>query len=52
MFCNHCPDIITQYLTNYGDAVVINDPISLDHPVIKFTYVPLQTLKRGKFCLI
>lgn len=48
MFCNHCPDIITQYLTNYGDAVVINDPISLDHPVIKFTYVPLQTLKTRK----
>ncbi|KAI5958793.1 hypothetical protein KGF57_002227 [Candida theae] len=40
MFCNHCPEIIMSYLLHYGDAVVVHDPITLKHPVIKFTYVP------------
>ncbi|KAI5968314.1 hypothetical protein CANMA_002530 [Candida margitis] len=44
MFCNHCPEIIMKYLLHYGDAVVIDDPITLKHPVIKFTYVPSRNV--------
>ncbi|CAD1808266.1 heavy metal translocating P-type ATPase family protein [Candida parapsilosis] len=40
MFCNHCPEVIMNYLMHYGDAVVVHDPISLKHPVINFTYIP------------
>ncbi|KAI5962199.1 uncharacterized protein KGF55_003275 [Candida pseudojiufengensis] len=40
MFCNHCPEIITNYLSNFGDAIIINDPITLKHPFVKFTYIP------------
>lgn len=40
MFCNHCPDVVTSYLTSFGDTVVIQDPITLKHPFIKFTYLP------------
>ncbi len=40
MFCNHCPEVITDYLNSFGDAVVIQDPITLKRPFIKFTYVP------------
>lgn len=40
MFCGHCPEIITKYLSSYGEAVVIDDPITLKHPYIKFTYIP------------
>ncbi|KAG5420545.1 hypothetical protein I9W82_002426 [Candida metapsilosis] len=40
MYCNHCPEIIMSYLSHYGDAIVVIDPITLKHPIIKFTYVP------------
>ncbi|CAK7903256.1 copper-transporting ATPase [[Candida] anglica] len=40
MFCSHCPEIVMDYLNSYGEAVVIDDPITLDHPYIKFTYLP------------
>ncbi|KAI5954526.1 hypothetical protein KGF54_002301 [Candida jiufengensis] len=49
MFCNHCPEIITNYLSHYGDAVVINDPITLKHPFVKFTYVPSRDIMIRKF---
>lgn len=49
MFCDHCPEIITKYLFNYGDAVVINDPLTLKHPIIKFTYVPSGEVTVRKF---
>lgn len=42
MFCNHCPQIIMDYLESYGSAIVINDSITLDHPFIKFTYIPSE----------
>ncbi|CUM52116.1 uncharacterized protein AC631_03524 [Debaryomyces fabryi] len=45
MFCGHCPEIITNYLSSYGEAVVIDDPITLKHPYIKFTYIPNQEKK-------
>lgn len=40
MYCEHCPDIITSYLSSFGEVVVIQDPITLSHPHIKFTYIP------------
>lgn len=40
MFCEHCPEEVTDVLNSYGDAVVIDDPISLDRPYIKFSYIP------------
>ncbi|KAG7663025.1 uncharacterized protein J8A68_003452 [[Candida] subhashii] len=49
MFCNHCPDVITEYLSNYGEAVVIEDPISLNDPYIKFTYVSSKEITIRKF---
>lgn len=42
MFCGHCPEVITNYLSSYGEAVIIDDPITLKHPYIKFTYIPNQ----------
>lgn len=49
MFCSHCPDVITEYLSNYGEAVVIEDPISLADPYIKFTYLPSRDITIRKF---
>ncbi|EGW32408.1 copper resistance-associated P-type ATPase [Spathaspora passalidarum NRRL Y-27907] len=49
MFCNHCPELIMNYLSNYGDAVVIQDPISLKNPYIKFTYIPTENTTVRKF---
>lgn len=40
MFCTNCPSVITKYLQSFGDAVVIEDPITLNRPFVKFTYVP------------
>lgn len=40
MFCQHCPDNVNRVLKGYGDVVVIDNPISLDSPFIKFTYTP------------
>ncbi|KAG7900907.1 hypothetical protein KL935_002840 [Ogataea polymorpha] len=40
MYCEHCPEIINKKLNEYGDVIVVNDPISLNHPYVKFTYVP------------
>lgn len=40
MFCNKCPNSIMSYLENFGEAVVIENPITLDQPFVKFTYVP------------
>lgn len=44
MFCDHCPEIIMSYLLRYGDAIVVHDPITLKHPIIKFTYVPSRNV--------
>lgn len=40
MYCTNCPDLIMTYLKSFGDAIVIEDPISLDRPFVKFTYIP------------
>lgn len=40
MFCTECPDLIMSYLESFGSAVVIEDPITLDQPLVKFTYIP------------
>lgn len=40
MFCTNCPDLIMRYLERFGDAVVIEDPITLNQPFVKFTYIP------------
>ncbi|ODV95301.1 hypothetical protein PACTADRAFT_50045 [Pachysolen tannophilus NRRL Y-2460] len=40
MYCEHCPEIINDFLKSYGDAIVINNPISLSNPYVKFTYIP------------
>jgi len=40
MFCEHCPEEINQILNSHGNAIVIDDPITLDHPYVKFTYIP------------
>lgn len=40
MYCTHCPELIMLYLHSFGDAVVIEDPITLDQPFVKFTYIP------------
>jgi heavy metal translocating P-type ATPase len=40
MFCEHCPEAITEILKLHGESVVIDDPITLQHPFIKFTYIP------------
>lgn len=49
MYCNHCSEIITNYLSSYGEEVIIEDPITLDHPYIKFTYIPDRTVTARKF---
>lgn len=55
MFCNHCPEVITNYLESYGQAIVIEDKLTLDHPFIKFSYIPnvqkKLTLRNILFCL-
>ncbi|CAH6719247.1 copper-transporting ATPase [[Candida] jaroonii] len=40
MFCNHCPELIHDYLKDFGEVVVIEDELTLNHPIIRFTYVP------------
>lgn len=40
MFCEHCPEEINEILNSHGNAIVIEDPITLDHPFVKFTYIP------------
>lgn len=40
MFCEHCPVTILNILKNHGDAIIIDDPITLNHPFIKFNYIP------------
>ncbi|CAM9024048.1 unnamed protein product [Wickerhamomyces anomalus] len=40
MFCEHCPEEINEILNSHGNAIVIDDPITLDHPYVKFTYIP------------
>lgn len=40
MFCEHCPEAITELLENHGDAIVIEDPVTLQNPLVKFTYIP------------
>lgn len=40
MFCDHCPDNINNALSSYGQAMVVDDPVALDHPFVKFTYTP------------
>lgn len=39
MFCDHCPDMINNIIKSF-DSVIINEPISLSRPIIKFTYTP------------
>lgn len=40
MFCEHCPEAVIDILHRHGDAIVIDDPITLQHPFVKFTYIP------------
>lgn len=40
MFCVNCPTSIMDYLKGFGEAVVIEDPITLSRPFVKFTYIP------------
>lgn len=41
MFCPHCPERVNEALNRFGEAeLVVNDPISLRSPFIKFTYIP------------
>ncbi|ODV80428.1 heavy metal translocatin [Suhomyces tanzawaensis NRRL Y-17324] len=49
MFCEHCPEIITQYLSSFGEAVIISDPITLENPFINFTYIPGEEINVRKF---
>ncbi|RLV94536.1 putative copper-transporting ATPase HMA5 [Spathaspora sp. JA1] len=51
MFCDQCPELIMNYLSNYGDAVQIQQDnlISLTSPYIKFTYIPSEDITVRKF---
>ncbi|KAG2733693.1 hypothetical protein G9P44_003218 [Scheffersomyces stipitis] len=49
MHCEHCPELVANYLSSYGEAIVINDPITLEHPFIKFTYIPNNDVTVRKF---
>lgn len=49
IFCGQCPEIINNYLSTYGDTIIIEDPITLDNPFIKFTYIPSASLTIRKF---
>lgn len=49
MMCDHCPEVIMCYLESYGDAVVVQDAITLDEPFIKFTYIPSENVTIRKF---
>lgn len=40
IFCERCPKRIMDALRNYGDAVDILDPVSVNVPFVKFTYLP------------
>ncbi|CCH43306.1 Cu2+-exporting ATPase [Wickerhamomyces ciferrii] len=40
MFCEHCPEEINEILNKHGNAITIEDPITLNHPFVKFTYIP------------
>lgn len=40
MYCKNCPSAVMSYLSNFGEAVVIEDPITLDQPFVRFTYIP------------
>lgn len=40
MYCAECPKTIMNYLSSYGEAVVVEDPISLDRPFVNFKYIP------------
>lgn len=45
MYCSHCPDAILRYLNSYGNALVVEDKLSLKSPFLKFNYV--SDIKRG-----
>lgn len=38
--CNRCPQRVMEALSSYGDAIEIEDAVSLDSPSVKITYVP------------
>ncbi|KAG7196067.1 uncharacterized protein KQ657_000078 [Scheffersomyces spartinae] len=40
MCCEECPELITDYLKSFGDAIVLEDEATLNNPIIKFTYIP------------
>lgn len=40
MYCEQCPKHVMDALRSYGDAVEVVNPVSLDEPYVKFTYVP------------
>lgn len=40
MHCEHCPPRVMSVLDQYGEAVVIDDPISLKDPYVRLTYQP------------
>lgn len=39
-YYRHCPEKINDLFNSYGNAITIDDPITMDHPYIKFTYIP------------
>lgn len=41
IMCGHCPEVITTYLSDKG--VMIQNPITVEDPFIKFTYIPSET---------
>ncbi|CAI5757388.1 unnamed protein product [Candida verbasci] len=49
MFCSHCPEIILNYLSQYGESVIIDDSLTLQNPIIKFTYIPSENVNIRKF---
>lgn len=40
MCCEQCPELITEYLDSFGDAIVLENEVTLKDPIIKFTYIP------------
>ncbi|WEJ95062.1 hypothetical protein PSN45_002571 [Yamadazyma tenuis] len=42
MFCVHCPELVYDYLSSYGEVISVEDELTLSHPLLKFTYIPNQ----------
>ncbi|KAH3678115.1 hypothetical protein WICMUC_001679 [Wickerhamomyces mucosus] len=44
MYCENCPLKIVEILSKYGDVENLNE-FSLDKPIVKFNYIPSESLK-------